>query len=183
MEILPKDLVLVSGCGPVGLGAVVIAKHYNARVIAVEVSPYRKKLAGELGADYVLDGSSASLEQNILDATGGQRPNKTVETSGVHSLQEFVLRMSAKLGHVGFVGHNNTPVNLVPSELIFRGLTVYGSWHVNLNDITGKIYDILRRSPRAARLITHVFTFEQAQEAFDTFLSGESGKIIFHPWT
>jgi threonine 3-dehydrogenase len=28
------------------------------------------------------------------------------------------------------------------------------------------------------KLITHTYPFEQAQEAYDTFVSGESGKVI-----
>jgi len=182
MNLMPKDLVMVTGCGPVGLGAIVIAKHYNARVIAVEVSAYRKNLAKALGADYVIDGASGTLEQDILDATGGRRPDKVVETSGLGSLQEFGIKMAAKLGHVGFVGHNTAPIAITPNDLIFKGLRLYGSWHVGLNDITDKIYDIIRRSPVAEKLITHTYSLEQAQQAFDTFMSGDSGKIMFHPW-
>ena len=182
MELAPSDLVMVTGCGPVGLGAVVIAKHYNASVIAVEISDYRKKLAREVGADYVIDGRSKTLERDILDATGGRRPNKVVETSGVGALQQFGMKMAAIRGHFGFVGHNPNEIAVVPNEIIFKGLTIYGSWHVNLNDISTKLYDIIRRAPAAAKLITHVFALEQAQEAFDLFLSGNSGKILFHPW-
>lgn len=42
MQVIPSDLVMVLGCGPVGLGAITIAKHYGTQVLAVEISEYRK---------------------------------------------------------------------------------------------------------------------------------------------
>ena len=33
MQVIPSDLVMVLGCGPVGLGAITIAKHYGAQVL------------------------------------------------------------------------------------------------------------------------------------------------------
>jgi L-iditol 2-dehydrogenase len=39
------DTILITGLGPVGLGAVVNAKFLGARVIAVDTNPYRTKLA------------------------------------------------------------------------------------------------------------------------------------------
>lgn len=182
MNVGPHDLVMVTGCGPVGLGAVTIAKYYNATVIAVEVSEYRKNLAREIGADYVVDGNTENLEEAILELTHGRRPNKVVETSGVGALQQFGMKMAAVRGYFGFVGHNPREITIIPNEIIFKGLTIFGSWHVNLNDIPTKLYDIIRRSPVASKLITHIYSIDQAQEAFDTFIEGNSGKILFHPW-
>lgn len=180
MEIQPSDLLVVTGCGPVGLGAVAIAKHYGARVIAVEAVDYRKDLAGRIGADLVL-GGGPDLEQRLLKATDGERPNKALDASGYGPLQSFCIDVVGGMGRVGLVGHSPAPLSINTSaDVLFKGLTIYGSWHVNLNDIP-KLFDVIRRSPHAADLITHRFNLEQAQEAFDTFLSGESGKIVFLP--
>lgn len=182
MQVIPSDLVMVLGCGPVGLGAITIAKHYGTQVLAVEISEYRKNLARELGADFVVDGGGDDLEQRILELTHGRRPNKVVDTSGFGPLQQFGMKMAAVRGHFGFVGHNPKEITIIPNEIIFKGLTIYGSWHVNLNDIPTKLYDIIRRSPVAAKIITHTYSLDQAQDAFDTFIAGNSGKILFHPW-
>ena len=181
-QVIPSDLVMVLGCGPVGLGAITIAKHYGAQVLAVEISGYRKNLARKLGADFVVDGGGDDLEQRILELTHGRRPNKVVDTSGFGPLQQFGMKMAAVRGHFGFVGHNPKEITIIPNEIIFKGLTIYGSWHVNLNDIPTKLYDIIRRSPVAAKIITHTYSLDQAQDAFDTFIAGNSGKILFHPW-
>ena len=130
----------------------------------------------------MVDGGGDDLEQRILELTHGRRPNKVVDTSGFGPLQQFGMKMAAVRGHFGFVGHNPKEITIIPNEIIFKGLTIYGSWHVNLNDIPTKLYDIIRRSPVAAKIITHTYSLDQAQDAFDTFIAGNSGKILFHPW-
>ncbi len=49
------DTVLVTGLGPVGLGAVVNGRYRGARVIGVESNPWRAQRALELGAEVVID--------------------------------------------------------------------------------------------------------------------------------
>ena len=50
MNVGSGETVMVTGIGPVGLGAIVNALHRRARAIAVEMIPYRRKLAEKLGA-------------------------------------------------------------------------------------------------------------------------------------
>ena len=52
------DTVAIFGQGPVGLSATMFAAQLGARVIAVDISPYRLNLAKELGASEVIDSSS-----------------------------------------------------------------------------------------------------------------------------
>jgi len=47
--------VLITGLGPVGLGAIVNAHFRKARVIAVESNEYRIKLAREMGVEAIVD--------------------------------------------------------------------------------------------------------------------------------
>jgi alcohol dehydrogenase len=64
------EWVAVHGCGGVGLSAVQIAAAAGARVVAVDVSPGALVLARELGAEHVVDGTAAVVE-NVADLTGG----------------------------------------------------------------------------------------------------------------
>src|SRR6188474_2698851 len=57
MQMNGGDTLAVFGQGPVGLSATVIGVAMGARVIAVETSPERMKLAREFGADATIDAS------------------------------------------------------------------------------------------------------------------------------
>ncbi|MCI4369546.1 MAG: alcohol dehydrogenase catalytic domain-containing protein, partial [Thermoplasmata archaeon] len=56
VEDLAGKNVLITGCGPIGLLAIVVAKTFGAStVIATEVNPVRSSLARTMGADLVLN--------------------------------------------------------------------------------------------------------------------------------
>src|SRR5918994_1220763 len=72
VEPIEGRTVLVTGCGPIGLCAVGIAKAAGASlVIATDTEPFRLELAATMGADFALDASDPDSEVRIMDATGG----------------------------------------------------------------------------------------------------------------
>jgi threonine dehydrogenase-like Zn-dependent dehydrogenase len=73
------DVVVVLGCGPVGLMAVMCAVDRGRRVIAVDGVPARRSLALGLGADAV-EPSEAS--EAVVAATEGIGADAVIEASG-----------------------------------------------------------------------------------------------------
>src|SRR5256714_7485746 len=72
-EIAAKS-VAITGCGPIGLFAIAVAKAVGATsVFAIEVNEHRAKLAREMKADSVLDPNSDDVRTSVMDATGGLR--------------------------------------------------------------------------------------------------------------
>src|SRR6201987_5320085 len=70
-EIAAKT-VAVTGCGPIGLFAIAVARAVGATtVFAIEVNQYRRKIATQMRADYVLDPSRDDVKQFVFDHTGG----------------------------------------------------------------------------------------------------------------
>jgi threonine dehydrogenase-like Zn-dependent dehydrogenase len=60
-------------------------------------------------------------------------------------------------------------------------LTVFGSWHWNLND-TKKIMDtITGNKSLITKLVTHKFPLTRAEDAFKLQVSGNCGKVLLHP--
>src|ERR1700685_2106410 len=65
--VLGED-VLVTGCGPIGLMAVAVAKHAGARfVVATDMNSYRLALAEKLGATVALDVSKGTLTEVLSE--------------------------------------------------------------------------------------------------------------------
>lgn len=182
MNIRAFDTVLITGLGPVGLGAVTIAKFLNARVIAVDTLSFRKELAEKNGADLVLDVNDPDLRAKIREATAQSPLLKAIEASGNPAAERLCLDMLAPGGMASFIGENHKEFPIKPSDdFIRKGLTLIGSWHLNLND-REEIYTLLRRSPVIGNLITHVFGFSDVQKAFDKFMEGNTCKVILKPW-
>ena len=173
--------LLITGAGPVGLGAVVNARFRHARVIVVEGEPYRAALAATLGAEAVLDPTDPATPARIMELTG-IGPDCALDCSGTVAAQRLCIAATRRKGNVAFVGECSEPMPLTISpDMIRKGLTLVGSWHYNLADYTA-LMKVIESSPLLDRLITHRLPMSQIQTAFDTTLTRRSGKIILDPW-
>jgi threonine dehydrogenase-like Zn-dependent dehydrogenase len=175
------DTVLVTGCGPVGLGAVAVADYRGARVLAVEPVPFRRELASTLGAHKVFDPAAGDVVEWAREMTDGRSPRCAVECSGTAEGLRACIDAAATLGTVAVVGENHRRVEVGPSDdFIRKGLTVFGTWFGNRLNY-GRIFEVIRGKPELEKMITHTFRLENAQEAFETFLTGETGKVVLLP--
>jgi len=75
--------VAITGCGPIGLFAIGVARAAGAaRVFASDVSPYRLDLARKMQADAVIDVSRGGFVERVMELTDGQGLDGVLEMSG-----------------------------------------------------------------------------------------------------
>ena len=98
MQVDAFDTILITGAGPVGLGAVVNARFRGARVIVVESVPYRAQRARQMGAAAVLDPGDAEILDQIRDLTGGKGVDYALECSGNVQAERLCIRCHAPQG-------------------------------------------------------------------------------------
>ncbi len=125
----PGARVVVFGCGPIGLGAVMLARAAGAaQVIAVEGMAERRALAGTLGADIVLDPQASPVDLAILEATSGEGADMIVEAAGaaLHTLplSERIFAAGGRMVYLGRTGHR-APVGL--DTLVTRAAGIVGA--------------------------------------------------------
>jgi L-iditol 2-dehydrogenase len=181
MDVGPYDTVLVSGLGPVGLGAVINCIMRGARVIGVARNTYRSELAMRLGAARVLNPDDPACMDVVRELTGGRGVDKSVDCSGGEVYQLLCVRGTRRKGQVAFVGESGDLTVQVSEDLIRNGLSLHGAWHWNLRDADRLMETIQRASGLIDQFITHTYPLVQVEEAFRQQLSGQCGKIILHP--
>ncbi len=172
--------VALFGLGPVGLGALLILKLLNCKVIAVEISEYRRKMGKTLGADVVIDPSEHDPIEIVKEHTQGKGVDAAIECVGKAITENQALDCAKKGGRVAFVGANRSATIKPSEQLIAKELTVIGSWYYNAGEYEERIARI-RQGLSPERISTHRFGLKEAQKAFSTFASGKSGKVIFVP--
>ncbi|MBI3909581.1 MAG: zinc-binding dehydrogenase, partial [Armatimonadetes bacterium] len=151
------DTVLVTGLGPVGLGAVVCARARGARVIGVDLEPWRRERALELGAEEVLDGADLDLAMHVRQRTDGTGPSVAIDCTGHPAAEQLCVEVAAVFGRVAFVGENPGTVDLSPSRhFIRKNLMLIGNWACCLADYEA-MCDLIRRTPNVDLLISHRF--------------------------
>src|ERR1700678_1446164 len=81
-EIAAKT-VAVTGCGPIGLFSIAVARAVGATAIfAIEVNEHRRKIARDMKADYVLDPSKENVHAIVMEKTGGLGVDVILEMAG-----------------------------------------------------------------------------------------------------
>lgn len=167
--------VLVIGLGPVGLCAGVVAKVKGAKkVIGINPTPYRQKIAHKLGFDEVL----TSLPEELVD-----QGDIVLEMSGSEKGVESALQAARISGKIIAFGIPKKPIPidigkyLINKELTIQsvfGRKIWETWEQVSNLLTQKQIDL---SP----LVTHKYKLEEFEKAMAVMKSEECGKILLIP--
>ena len=169
---------LISGCGAVGLGAIVNVRTIGAQIIALEINPYRVDLAKALGTSAVFDPRDIGLMEKVRAATGGYGVRR-----GSRDLQQQGARASgagAAVGRAAGLPSSRGQVSCRSARITER------VWTSSAAGI-GTIRSMARKWPNAsvcraaASLSTHRFPLNNVQQAFALQESGLCGKILLLP--
>jgi threonine dehydrogenase-like Zn-dependent dehydrogenase len=171
------DFAAVFGCGPIGLGSLVWLKHFGARVIVSEPTPYRRQLAAKLGANVVVSPSHEDVVERVHRETDGGADICLDCSESAQTLADALDSVSVH-GRVAFIGEK-PKASISPSDQFIRKeITVVGSWYFTTADYYEQLRHYRRGLP-VAGLITHRFRMGDAQQAYTHFSSGHSGKVVF----
>jgi L-iditol 2-dehydrogenase len=182
ININASDTLLITGLGPVGLGAVVNARFRSCRIIGVEPISWRRERALQMGIDFVFDPGEPDLLRKILALTGGKGVSCALDCSGKVQSQRLCIDATQRKGRVAFIGETNDVLAIrVSPDMIRKGITLVGSWLYNMSDYY-KVMQVIQQSPLIDLLISHSMPMSQIQSAFELLASGESAKVVVNPW-
>jgi len=175
----------VTGCGPIGLFAIGVAKAAGAaRVFASDVSPYRLDLARQMKADAVIDVSKEKFVDRCRDLTGGAGLDGVLEMSGSPSAMRDGLAALRSGGRLSYLGLPKEPFELDWNRLvIFKGATIHGIIGRRMYETWYQMHNLLSSGRLDIRpTITHVMPMEKFDEAIDLLAAGKAGKVVLVPW-
>jgi threonine 3-dehydrogenase len=173
--------ILIIGCGPVGLFAIVAAKTLGAhKVIAADLSPQRLELATVAGAQVVCNPAKDNLVDKALTATSGLGVKVVIETSGSPAGIKNSFAAMAKGSRMLMVGLPSVPVDFdIAKDIITRETTVTGVYGRRIDQTWLLVEKLLLANQLPIDpLLTHTFPLEQYQAAFEEADSRTSGKIL-----
>ena len=172
--------VIVMGCGPIGLCAILIARKAGASpVIAVDVNPYRLRLARRVGADRVLDGRSTDVPKVVRGLTDGAGADVLLEFSGNAQGLRAGLAALRTGGFAALLGLPGRPVELdLANQVIFKEIRLHGIFGRRLWETWYEATALLAAGVDIRPVITHRLPMSRFAEAFDLMRSGKCGKVI-----
>jgi 2-desacetyl-2-hydroxyethyl bacteriochlorophyllide A dehydrogenase len=175
---LTGKTVAILGAGTIGLLTMAAARHAGAVRIAVsDLSPAKRKLAAELGADSVHDAASASLVEDIR-ADLGTSADVVFDCVSVQATVDQAIAIAVKGGTVVVVGVPAKPVTVPLPEIQDLQVRVQGSATYTRDDIDQAIAMLAAGVVDPARIITAQFPLAKVDEAFAAAESGEHVKVV-----
>jgi threonine 3-dehydrogenase len=176
VELVAEDIVVVLGCGMLGLTAVAYARDRGcSTVIACDVDPARRSLAERFGA-------TITVEPQELAAVAAEYGADVVfELSGnnraVHSAFE-VVGLGGRIALVGSVSPA-PEISFEPSGFVKNLTTVVGTHNYRLDDLAEAV-DFLQRTSALrlfAELIPAPYPLHDIVEAVATANAGSAPRI------
>ncbi len=176
--------VLVTGCGPIGLMSIAVAKACgSSTVFATETNEHRRLMAEEMGADHVINPLSENPVKKILDATGGTGVDVLLEMSGQPAAIQQGFKALRAGGRASLLGipTENVPLDLV-QDVIFKGATVQGIYGRRMYGTWVQMTALLKAGRvNLEPLFGERMVLDDFEAAFAKLNSGLAGKILMYP--
>jgi len=179
LDLAGDETIAIFGQGPVGLSATQLAKAMGARVIALDISPERRQLALDFGADEIIDPMSNDVVRAIRDLTHGEGAHKTMDCSSNAEARAQAVRCVRTWGTACYVGEGGDVTLDVSPDLLRRQVTLVGSWTFSKNGQADCAEFVAERKIDVDALFTHEFKLEDAEEAYKLFDQQTTGKGVF----
>ena len=168
-QVQPGDVVAVVGAGPIGLSAIMGARLFSpSHVVAIDLADSRLEAAKQFGADITINNGREDALAIVRELTDGLGADVAIEAVGVPATFELAAALARPGGHIANIGVHGEPATLHLEELWIRNVTITTglvdtySTPTLLRLATGHQLD-------AGRFVTHHFTLDQFEEAYDVF--------------
>jgi len=179
-DLVPGEVELVVGAGPIGLMHMQVAKRYGAKVIVTDLISERLDLAQKLGADLVYNNSEGQLQEVVNEATDGRGADAAVVAVGVAPL---VVQTAEYLGEGGrlniFAGiYPHTTLDIDPNLIHYKELVLTGSADSTPQDMYDALQFIETGQVKVEELISHLLPLEELQQGFELVKNQEGFKVM-----
>lgn len=175
------DTVAIFAQGPIGLCVTAGAKLKGAtKIIVIDNIPKRLEVAKQLGADITLDFSRVDPLEKIMEHTNGKGVDVAVEALGTQQTFENCLRVLKPGGTLSSLGVYSGKLNL-PVDAFAAGL----GDHKIVTTLCPGGKERMRRLMSVIQsgrvnltpLVTHRFTLDQIEAAYELFAHQRDGVI------
>ena len=176
-QVTDIDVVVVIGCGMVGMGAVVRSALRGATVVAADIDDSKLALARQMGASYTINTKTEDVHQRLLEITGGFGPDVIIEAVGSTVTYQMAVEEVAFTGRVVCIGYAKAEVSFQTKYFVQKELDIRGSRNAMPQDFRAVIHYLERGTCPTEALITKVVRPEEALTAMQWW-SQNPGKVF-----
>jgi threonine dehydrogenase-like Zn-dependent dehydrogenase len=176
-QITDIDIVMVIGCGMIGMGAIIRAALRGATVIAVDLDDYKLELAKRIGAKYAINSKTENVHERLQQLTDGFGPDVVIEAVGSPATYVTAVEEVGFTGRITCIGYSKSDVTFQTKLFVQKELDIRGSRNALPADFRAVIRYLEQKACPVNELITETVKPEQALDAMQRWASNP-GKVF-----
>ena len=165
--VVDNDIVMVIGCGMVGLGAVVRAALRGATVVAVDLDDEKLALAKEVGAKYVINSKTTNVHDEMMRISQGFGADVVIEAVGNPMTYNMAIDEVSFTGRVVYIGYAKSEVSFQTKLFVQKELTIRGSRNALPEDFRAVINYLNQNNFPYSKFISKIVKPEEAETALN----------------
>ncbi|MDU0979678.1 MAG: zinc-binding alcohol dehydrogenase family protein [Phocaeicola vulgatus] len=164
-QVTDIDIVMVIGCGMIGMGAIVRSVLRGATVIAVDLDDEKLELAKRIGAHHTINSMTENVHECLTKITEGLGPDVVIEAVG------------SPAGRVVCIGYAKSEVSFQTKYFVQKELDIRGSRNALPTDFRAVIRYMEQGTCPKDELISKVVKPEAAIQAMKEWAAAP-GKVF-----
>lgn len=155
--------IAINGAGPIGLLAAMVALHYGAEPIMIDLVKERLDFAKSLGVRYTINLREEDLVEKVSEYTNGRMAECVMEASGANSAIRATLDIVSHAGRIALTGwpKQETPI---PTDMITRKEVDVRGARTSAGEFPEAIDLIYHQKVDVRRILTKVISIDEAPE-------------------
>lgn len=176
--------VAITGTGPIGLFSIAVARACGAtQIFAIETNKYRRAIAQQMKADFVIDPTVEGPKQIVMDATEGIGVDVVLEMAGHPSAIRTGFDILRRGGRISLLGIPSRPISLdFADDIIFKGVTIQGINGRKMYQTWYQMTALLKAGKLDLHpVITDRLAMKDFNKGMERLKTGEASKILLYP--
>ena len=171
--------VLLTGAGPIGIMAAMVAQAVGARkVVITDINPARLDLARKMNIHRVVDASKEKLADVMRDEGMTEGFDVGLEMSGSAVAFRDMIDAMNNGGKIAILGIAPTGFEIDWNKVIFKMLHLKGIYGREMFETWYKMIALVQGPLDVSGLITHRIGIDDYEAGFAAMRSGNSGKVV-----
>jgi len=176
--ILGED-VLITGAGPIGLMAAIVARHAGARyVVITDVSDYRLELARRIGVSLAVNAAETRLSDVMPELGMREGFDVGLEMSGKPAALREMLASMTHGGKIAMLGLPTAEFGIDWAHLVTNMTTIKGIYGRQMFETWYEMSVLVHAGLDISPVITHRFDAADFEQAFATVRNAQCGKVV-----
>jgi len=178
-----NDTAVVVGSGMIGLFVVQVLRAKGCgKIIAIDLEEEKLQLAGELGADVILNSAKQEVVKEILALTQGRGADVAFEVVGISETLNTAIDSVRKGATVTLVGNLSPSVALPMQAVVTRQIRLQGSCAI-CGEYPAVLDMIARKEVNVEAILSAEAPLSEGAEWFQRLYNKEPGliKVVLKP--